>query len=101
MEVNHKDTNKLNNYFDNLEWRTHTGNMTHAEESGCFDRRKGELNENAKLTDQDVRNMLLIRALTGLSYRKIGKLFNVCPQLVWEIDKGKKWKHVSRNLNIV
>lgn len=28
-EVNHKDSNKDNNHFSNLEWTTHQENMTH------------------------------------------------------------------------
>ena len=30
FEVNHKDGNKLNNVFQNLEWCSHQDNMTHA-----------------------------------------------------------------------
>lgn len=34
--VNHKDTNKLNNVYTNLEWVTHSENSQHAEENGLM-----------------------------------------------------------------
>ena len=35
-EINHKDCNKLNNSLYNLELVTHSENMKHAYENGCF-----------------------------------------------------------------
>ena len=32
--VNHKDGNKLNNHYSNLEWCTHTENMLHSSKQG-------------------------------------------------------------------
>lgn len=37
LEVNHKDTNKLNNKIDNLEWKTSSENKRHAFENGLYD----------------------------------------------------------------
>ncbi|UUV46937.1 HNH endonuclease [Bacillus phage vB_BanS-Thrax5] len=35
--VNHKDTNKENNRFDNLEWATQQENLAHADDKGLLD----------------------------------------------------------------
>lgn len=39
--VNHKDGNKLNNYFSNLEWVTHSENMKHAHSVGLWQKTEG------------------------------------------------------------
>lgn len=38
-QVNHKDTDKLNNHVDNLEWISNEGNMQHAFKNGIYKER--------------------------------------------------------------
>lgn len=40
-EVNHKDADKSNNHFSNLEWCTHTHNIRHSFDMGLVGRKKG------------------------------------------------------------
>ena len=42
-QVNHKDGNKLNNYFENLEWMTHQENIQHGWDTGLFDDKRKKL----------------------------------------------------------
>jgi len=43
-EVNHKDTNKLNNWYWNLEYLTHAENIRHAVAHGLYGKKKRERN---------------------------------------------------------
>jgi hypothetical protein len=41
-EVNHEDGNKLNNYWENLEWVSSSYNMQHAHDNGLINMPKGD-----------------------------------------------------------
>lgn len=90
-EGNHKNGNKRDNHYKNLEWTTHTGNGQHASASGLLrpPSLKGESNGRAKLTVRDVEK---IRALRGtLGQRAIAKAFGVSRTAIQLIHQGKHW----------
>lgn len=47
-EVNHKDGNKLNNHYTNLEWCTRSENVKHSYKTGLTPNRSGKNNPNYK-----------------------------------------------------
>lgn len=84
--INHKDGNKENNHYLNLEWATYRENMNHAIDnklSSC-----GERNGRAKLTYEQVEEI----KQSLLSQRKLAVIYEVCQTTIGKIKQGKGWK---------
>ena len=94
-QVNHKDTNKLNNHISNLEWCTNQENMTHAHSMNLYNNiPKGENHINSKLTNNDVIKIKKLLDQKKLNQKQIAKKFNVDPSRISSIKMGVSWKHV-------
>jgi hypothetical protein len=89
--VNHMDGVKTNNRFDNLEYVTHQGNMSHAVETGLLDN-KGMKHGKHKLKDGDVVRILDVYDSTVL---KLSQELNVSKQAVKDVISRKTWNHIS------
>jgi hypothetical protein len=89
--INHKDTNKENNHWTNLEWTTIPGNVAHAVENGIHCR--GSKIGVSKLTETDIP---LIRKLLkkGRSKTSIGQRFGVHVCTISDIAHKRTWTHV-------
>lgn len=72
---------------------TNAENQQDAWKKGIVKRREGEDNPNAKLTEEDVRN---IRGLIaeGYSNARIARMYNVGKKQIGRIKLGKAWKHI-------
>jgi len=92
-QINHKDGNKLNNHYLNLEWCTISENMKHAFRIGLIDR-KGEKHENAKLKNSDIPKIFKLRK-QGLIMRVIGNHFGVNRRTISDVLDGSCWSHIS------
>jgi len=88
-EVNHKDGNKKNNHYSNLEWCSRSENALHGFKKGLLV--SGSKNNFAKLTEHEVSK---IKSLKGqMTQKEIATLFNVSQSNVSYIHSGKSWKY--------
>lgn len=90
-EVNHIDSNKLNNNMNNLEWVTSKENSQHCIKIGNMP--KGEKSYTSKLTEQQVKLILK----SNKKHTELAKLFNTSRRNIGHIKKGESWKYIPRN----
>jgi hypothetical protein len=92
--VNHRDGNKTNNNYLNLEWVSKKDNCLHAVETGLHNL-KGVNSPNSKVTEREVK---LIRelALNGFSSQGISDLLEnkISRRHVTDIINRINWKHI-------
>ena len=88
LTVNHKDGNKLNNRFDNLEWVTYSENIKHAYSTGL----KSANKTNMIILD-GVFAHIVGRIKNGERQRMIAKEFDVSPAAICK--RFKEWKGVA------
>lgn len=78
-EVNHKDCNKLNCRWDNLEYLTHRDNLHHS----------------AKLNYEKVRKIKQLYFRKGYSQLQLSKRFGVTQAHISYVINDKTWKKVA------
>ena len=88
LSVNHKDGNKLNNCFDNLEWVTHSENIKHAFRTGLK-----TANKTNMIIPDEVFAQLVGRIKSGERQSAIAAEFNVSRAAVCK--RLKEWKGVA------
>lgn len=96
--INHKDGNKQNNHYTNLEWCTVQQNHDHAVMHNLDKGIEGEKNPKCKLSKQDV---LDIRSKYKESkdkgykfYDKYALIYNVDRESIRHICKNITWKNI-------
>lgn len=97
-EVNHKDLNKNNNVYSNLEWCTHSENHKHLYNSGKINKHfvsnEGVDNGRSLLSEEhviEIANLLK----NGQRRIEIARLFNVSKSTIDKIAIGKNWNHIT------
>ena len=90
LTVNHKDGNKLNNHYSNLEFISSVKNLKHAHRIGLSKAPKNKVgteNEKSKLNKNQVKE---IRE-SNLSLRKLANAYNVHHSVIFGIKKGTRY----------
>lgn len=95
-EVNHKDTNKLNNDLKNLEWVTRSENLKHAYDHHLISV-SGELNPRALLTEENVLSIYQ-RLLSGESNKSLADEYNVGTTTILSIKTKQSWNYLLKDL---
>jgi len=91
--VNHKDGNKLNNYFLNLEWNTDSENQLHAIRTGLKKIRYGSRHPNSKLSEQNIEDIKTLYK-SNLTLKQIAKQFNVHLGTISKIINNQSWRTI-------
>lgn len=95
-EVNHIDSNRLNNNVNNLEWISREDNVRHSFLFGAKSNR-GIKNPNAKLIGEDVIAIRALHRTNRFSNTEISKLFFVSPSTIDNIVNNKNWCNNETN----
>jgi hypothetical protein len=86
-QINHKDGNKLNNHYDNLEWNTNQENQLHAYKTGLNKSHRA----NVKLTLEQIESIKKEYIPKVNSQTKIAKKYGVHKSTIQAIISGRNW----------
>lgn len=92
-EINHLNGVKADNRLENLEYCTRSENGLHL--TRVLGKRRGESHGNAKITEDDVREIRRLARETKLTQAQIGAKFGITNKNVGYIVRMKAWPHVA------
>ena len=94
-EIHHIDEIKINNDPSNLEITTKSEHSRYHDSASTLPSQVGSLNTQAKLTETEVIKILdLVTSMDDI--QNIANIYNIHYVTVWDIYKGRTWKHVPR-----
>lgn len=92
-EVNHKDSNRGNNIYSNLEYLTRKENIKHAMTLG-FRKISGENHPRVKLTNDNVLSIRNEYSRGIINQRELGEKYGVKHNTICQIIGRKIWTHI-------
>lgn len=96
LDIHHKDSNKLNYSFDNLEWCTKSYNMLEAYRLGEITNKQGEDRVTAKISNDTAREICR-RIERGDNMQNIAEDLKVSRDCIYNISAGRTWRSISKD----
>lgn len=92
--VNHKDTNKKNNFWKNLEWATHAEQQNHAVANNLRGKTLGENSNFSKLTEQNVLEIRRLFDKKIMTRIELATAYGMAKSTIQYIVNRETWKYI-------
>lgn len=101
LQINHKDGNKQNNSFDNLEWVSPQANIQHSIKNGFtkFEYLQGEKTNFAHYTEADALKVIELLKTNQYTDKEISQLTGFpVRSFIARIRRKETWKYLTQDI---